>query len=157
MRSAKRSCASASVVFAAILLTIGEAQSRTFDYVFCNQSNLNVFVAVVAQLSATDQRFKVQGWWTIPAGTCGNIGAFPWGWTYYYAEEEDLPERRGDPGSTVHWGGDDVEICVTYPGPFERILSESYACGANEAIQGFKGVFVKPDTGSITVTLNLPR
>jgi uncharacterized membrane protein len=134
---------------AMLFIAAGEARSQTFDYVFCNKTNVKVFVAIAAQMSPKDHRFLVQGWWSIPADQCGNIGAFPRGWVYYYAEQED-------PG-TAYWGADDDSFCVAYPGPFERILTPNYSCGTNETIQGFKAIFVEPNTGSMTVTLNLPR
>jgi uncharacterized membrane protein len=127
----------------------GEARSQTFDYVFCNKTNIKVFVSVAARVAPSDQRFKVAGWWTIPAGDCANVGAFPRGWTYYYSEQDE-------PG-TVYWGATDVSLCVQYPGPFERVLQDNYTCGSNEQVQGFKGVFVEPNTGSMTVTLSPPR
>ena len=79
----------------------------------------------------------------------GNVGSFPRGWAYYYAEQDD-------PG-TGFWGADDVGLCVAYPGPFERILTQNYNCANNEVVQGFKGVFIEPNTGSMTVNLNPPR
>ena len=84
---------------AMLFIADGEARSQTFDYVFCNKTNVKVFVAIAAQMSPKDHRFLVQGWWSIPADQCGNIGAFPRGWVYYYAEQED-------PG-TAYWGADD--------------------------------------------------
>lgn len=149
MRSAKSSLSVVLCSLAMLFVAAGEARSQTFDYIFCNKTNIKVFVAVAALVSPRDSRFKVKGWWTIPANQCGNIGSFPRGWTYYYAEQED-------PG-TGFWGADDVGLCVAYPGPFERTLTQNYTCGSNEAVQGFKGVFIEPNTGSMTVNLNPPR
>ena len=149
MRSAKLSLSAVLCSLAMLFVAAGEARSQTFDYVFCNKTKIKVFVAVATLVSPRDSRFKVAGWWTIPANQCGNIGSFPRGWTYYYAEQDD-------PG-TGFWGADDVGLCVAYPGPFERILTQNYNCANNEVVQGFKGVFIEPNTGSMTVNLNPPR
>ncbi len=149
MRSAKLSLSVVLCSLAMLFFAPGAARSQTFDYVFCNKTSIKVFVAVAARVSPNDQRFKVQGWWTIPAGQCGNVGTFPRGWAYYYAEQDD-------PG-TVYWGADDVQVCVNYPGPFERVLTPNYSCGSNQTLQGFKGIFIDPNTGSMTVTLNPAR
>ena len=149
MRSAKLSLSAVLCSLAMLFVAAGEARSQTFDYVFCNKTNIKVFVAVATLVSPRDSRFKVQGWWTIQPNQCGNVGSFPRGWAYYYAEQDD-------PG-TGFWGADDVGLCVTYPGPFERILTQNYTCGNNEVVQGFKGVFIEPNTGSMTVNLNPPR
>ncbi len=149
MRSAKLSLSVVLCSLAMLFVAAGEARSQTFDYIFCNKTNIKVFVAVATQVSPSDSRFKAQGWWTIPANQCGNIGSFPKGWVYYYAEQED-------PGKG-YWGSDDASLCVRYPGPFERILTSNYTCGNNEAVQGFRGIFVEPNMGSMTVNLNPPR
>jgi uncharacterized membrane protein len=149
MRSAKLSLSAVLCSLAMLFVAAGEARSQTFDYIFCNKTNIKVFVAVATLVSPRDSRFKVQGWWTVQPNACGNIGSFPRGWAYYYAEQDD-------PG-TGFWGADDVGLCVTYPGPFERILTQNYTCGNNEVVQGFKGVFIEPNTGSMTVNLNPPR
>jgi uncharacterized membrane protein len=148
MRSAKAILAVVLCASAMLFVAAGEARSQTFDYVFCNKTRIKVLVAVATLVSPGDKRFKVEGWWTIPAEQCANIGAFPKGWAYYYAEQDD-PD-------TARWEADDVGICVEYPGPFERILTPNYSCASNQKIQGFKSIFVDADTGVITITLNPP-
>jgi uncharacterized membrane protein len=148
MRSAKAILAVVLCASAMLFVAAGEARSQTFDYVFCNKTRVKVLVAVATLVSPGDKRFKVEGWWTIPAEQCANIGAFPKGWAYYYAEQDD-PD-------TARWEADDVGICVEYPGPFERILTPNYSCASNQKIQGFKSIFVDADTGSVTITLNPP-
>ena len=115
---------------------------QTFDYTFCNK---------------TGQVFCIATWWrrrqalhaAVDDGRyCANIGAFPKGWAYYYAEQDE-------PG-TARWEADDVGICVEYPGPFERILTPNYSCGSNQKIQGFKSIFVDADSASVTITLDPP-
>jgi uncharacterized membrane protein len=148
MRSAKVILAVVLCSSAMLFAAVGEARSQTFDYVFCNKTSIKVFVAVAALVSPGDKRFKVQGWWTIPAEQCADIGAFPKGWAYYYAEQDDPGRAR--------WEADDVGICVEYPGPFERILTPNYSCGSNQMIQGFKGIFVDAGTATMTITLDPP-
>ena len=146
MRSARAILAVVLCATAMLFVAGSEARSQTFDYVFCNKTTIKVFVAVATLVSAGDKRFKVAGWWTIPAEQCADIGAFPKGWAYYYAEQDE-------PG-TARWEADDVGICVEYPGPFERILMPNYSCGSNQKIQGFKSIFVDAGAASVTITLN---
>ena len=77
MRSAKAILAVVLCASAMLFVAAGEARSQTFDYVFCNKTRIKVLVAVATLVSPGDKRFKVEGWWTIPAEQCANIGAFP--------------------------------------------------------------------------------
>jgi uncharacterized membrane protein len=117
MRSAKVILAVLLCSSAMLFVAGGEARSQTFDYVFCNKTRIKVLVAVATLVSPGDKRFKVEGWWTIPAEQCANIGAFPKGWAYYYAEQDD-------PG-TARWEADDVGICVEYPTLAARPIRKS--------------------------------
>jgi uncharacterized membrane protein len=147
MRSARLCLSAVLCSLAMLFVAAGEARSQTFDYVFCNRSNTKIFITIATQVSPRDQRFKVAGFWSLPAGQCGSVGSYPRGWVYYFAEQDE-------PG-TGFWGGDDAGICIRYPGPFERILTPNYTCGPNETVQGFKGVFVEHNSASLTVNLNV--
>jgi uncharacterized membrane protein len=132
--------------FALGLCSIGVsgAQAQTFTFQVCNNSKVSASVAVSNLVSATDNRFEVQGWWTVTSGTCENLGDFPQGWFYIYAEQTNT-------GAEV-WEGD-VPLCVQYPGPFEVIHTASITCDADNLKQ-FNSENIPNTTGQYTFTLN---
>jgi uncharacterized membrane protein len=134
------------VAVAALLIGAADASAQTFRFRVCNNSDYVASVAISAHVSPTDERFKVQGWWTVGARNCEWIGYFPKGWFYYYAEER--ARQR------VIWEGKEIKLCVRHPGPWERINTTSYTCRSDETLRGFDAEFIKGDTGSFTVTLN---
>jgi uncharacterized membrane protein len=122
-----------------------DAQTQSFRFRVCNQSNVTSSVAILSRVSTGDNRFVVKGWWTVGAGDCEWIGYFPQGWVYFYAEQRN--------SGRIYWGGNDVSICIRYPGPWERINSTGYNCRSDEALKGFIGDFISSNTGTYTWTL----
>src|SRR5487761_497537 len=98
-------------VLAALYTGTAGAQAQTFTFAVCNKTNQPAYVAISHMISVTDSRFEVEGWWTGAANSRGNIGAFPEGWFYYYAET-----------TGGNWAGT-FPLCVQYPGPFSTIHS----------------------------------
>jgi uncharacterized membrane protein len=88
----------------------------------------------------------VQGWGNAGPGTCSTIGTFPLGWFYYYAEETNT--------QAVVWSGTAANLCVAYPGPFDRIDTANYTCQSNEILRGFSGSQISTTTGAFTWNLN---
>jgi uncharacterized membrane protein len=113
-----------------------------FTFRVCNNGGTQVFMALVHHLGPSDSRWQAHGWFTVTPG-CQNIGSLPKGWLYFYAE------RAGG----TYWGGNDVQICVVHPGPFNRISPPQVTCADNE-LKGFAGVFIESDTGTFTATLD---
>lgn len=125
-------------------LTLGPstASSQTFLFRVCNESNVTAAVAISTHVDVDDQRYAVQGWWAVEPGDCDNIGHFPKGYIYYYAEQRNSGRR--------YWGGDDLMLCVRYPGPWRRINGPGYSCRSDEKLKGFVQNFIEPDTGTFT-------
>jgi uncharacterized membrane protein len=135
-----------SVVLALLGFATDRAQAQTFAFVVCNHTNVTASVATDSLVSPTDDRFVVQGWWSVPPQTCSTIGNFPQGWFYYYAEETNT--------QAVVWSGTALQLCVQHPGPFERINTANYTCGSNEVLRGFAATEVSSTTGTFTLNLN---
>ena len=136
----------AVVLCTALLGFVGaaHAQNQTFLFRICNASAVPAAAAVTSRVSPTDNRWVVRGWWIVNAGDCANIGNFPKGWIYFYAEQKDSGQ--------IYWGGSAVQLCITYPGPFERINTTGFTCENNE-LKGFDSEQVGPGTGTFTWTL----
>jgi len=135
-------------VFALAGLCFGSAgaQAQTFHFRVCNHSDVQASVATASHVSPSDNRYEVQGWWSVPAGSCKDIGNFPKGWFYYYAEQTNTQE--------LVWKGSDAQICVQYPGPFDRINTENYRCASNEELRSFTSTNIANTTGTFTWNLN---
>src|SRR5579863_1270521 len=135
-------------VFAMASLFVGSAgaQAATFSFVVCNHSNVQASVATASHPSANDGGFVVQGWWSVPAGSCKTIGNFVQGWFYYYAEQTNTQD--------LVWKGSDAQVCVDYPGPFTRTNTANYTCTSNEQLRGFTGKEIGSNIGTFTWTLN---
>jgi uncharacterized membrane protein len=135
-------------LFGAASLFIGSAgaQAQTFHFRVCNHSNVQASVATASHVSPTDGDFVIQGWWNVAPGSCDWIGYFPQGWFYYYAEQTNTQQWV--------WKGSDVQICVRYPGPFERVNTNNYTCKSNEELRGFTGKDIGSNIGTFTWTLN---
>jgi uncharacterized membrane protein len=135
-------------VFALAGLFVGSAgaQAQTFHFQVCNHSNVQASVATASHVSPTDGNFVVQGWWSVGPGACEWIGYFPQGWFYYYAEQTNTQD--------LVWKGTDAQICVQYPGPFERTNSANYTCANNEELRGFSGTNIGSNIGTYTWNLN---
>jgi uncharacterized membrane protein len=145
MGAAKVRLAGLFCSLAIVLAGSGRAHSQTFTWQVCNQSGVRAAVAVTARVSPSDSRFQVQGWWVVDSGQCINMGNFPQGWVYIYAEQD---------GGGLYWGGNTTQTCVRYPGPWTRIATANYTCRSDERLKGFDGTFIPDGTGTYTVTLN---
>jgi uncharacterized membrane protein len=143
MRAAKWGL-SVLVGFLAILsVGVGEARSQSALLQVCNKSIVKASVAVTAHSSPGNSNFVVKGWWTVDPGTCVNTQYVPHGWVYVYAQAYS--------GADIEWRGSDTRFCVTYPGPFERVITPSYTCDGN-ILKSFTAYFIESET--FTWTLN---
>ncbi|MGD0024571.1 MAG: DUF1036 domain-containing protein [Xanthobacteraceae bacterium] len=136
-----------SLLFALAGLCAGaaSAQAQTFNLQVCNHSSVSASVATSGLAAVGSDQFVVEGWWTVGAGNCLSLGNFPQGWFYLYAEQTNS-------GQYV-WSGTDLNLCVQYPGPFNRINTTDFTCGANE-LKGFSAVLIPSTTGTFTWNLN---
>lgn len=123
-----------------------QAQPHMFHFQVCNHSKVQASVATASYVSPTDNRYEVQGWWGVGPGKCEWIGYFPQGWFYYYAEQTNTQQ--------IVWVGKDAELCVQYPGPFERINTDNYKCQSNEVLRNFTVFSISDTTGTFTWNLN---
>ena len=100
-----------SLLFFALPFCAGSvaAQAQTFNLQVCNQSGVSAFVAVSSLTGVGSNQWHVEGWWTVPAGSCQVLGSFPDGWFYYYAEQVGASQNE--------WTGTALRLCVQYPGP----------------------------------------
>jgi uncharacterized membrane protein len=135
-----RSVLAATLFGFAAMFTASAAQAQTFSFEVCNKSNLTAYVATSHLVSVSDNRFEVEGWWTVAANSCNTIGTFPEGWFYFYAE-----------ATQGNWSGD-FPLCVQYPGPFTTIHTGSVTC-ADSNLKSFTQKQIT-DSGTFTWTLN---
>lgn len=135
-----------AVALAGLWLSSAGAQAQTFTFEVCNHSNVQASVATASYVSTTDDRFMVQGWWSVGPGSCETIGTFVQGWFYTYAEQTNTQD--------IVWEGNDAHLCVQHPGPFERINTEGYTCKSSEVLRGFTGRQISSTTGTFTWNLD---
>jgi uncharacterized membrane protein len=129
--------------FALLGAGAGEAWSQNALVQICNRSSYDVLGVITANPSSNDSRWLISGWYRVGRGSCRDIKYVPAGhWIYMYAE--------ADGGSDNWWGENNRRFCVTYPGPFERYISDDYNCGGFNLKQ-FKSFFV--DTPTFTWNL----
>ena len=110
---------------------------------FCNKTGSKVFVALALLPEAT-QKWTLNAWHTVNAGSCTNIGNVRTGLFYYYAEKE---------GRKLHWPAAayvDKNFCV----PDTRVnrVMTGATCATGERSLGFRGL--TPNAGKYTFTLN---
>jgi hypothetical protein len=104
-------------------------------------------MAVSHHVSPDDSRFLVEGWYNVKRGQCTDFGPFPKGWFYLYGEQRNRGKHW------LHWSGSDLQLCVVYPGPFERVNTGGYTCDANE-LKGFSSFYVEDSTDTYTWNFN---
>jgi uncharacterized membrane protein len=138
----------ASLLFFVLALSAGSvtAQAQTFNFQVCNQSGVSASVAVSGLTGVGSNQWNVEGWWTVPSGSCRVLGSFPDGWFYYYAEQTGASQNQ--------WAGTALNLCVQYPGPFERVNFSGYNCQSSEQLREFNGTLMPSNEGTFTWTLN---
>lgn len=117
--------------------------SAATDLSFCNKTGSKVFVAI-AHVPETTNKWTLNAWHTVEAGSCKTIGNVRTGLFYYYAEKE---------GRKLHWPAAayvDKNFCV----PDVRVNREitGASCPLGERTVGFRGL--TPSAGKYTFTLN---
>jgi uncharacterized membrane protein len=145
MRAAKSGLIVLFLALAVCCAGSADARAQTFRFRVCNQSNVTAAVAISNYVAVGDNRFVVQGWWSVGAGSCEWLGYFPKGWFYYYAEERNAQR--------LVWEGNDIKLCVRHPGPWERINTTGYNCRSDETLRAFGSEFITNDAGTFTLTL----
>jgi uncharacterized membrane protein len=137
-----------NLLFFALALCAGSvtAQAQTFNFQVCNRSGVSASVAVSGLTGVGSNQWNVEGWWTVPNGDCRVLGSFPDGWFYYYAEQTGASQNQ--------WTGTALNLCVQYPGPFERVNFSGYNCQSSEQLRGFNGTLMPSNEGTFTWTLN---
>ena len=121
------------------------AQGPNFTLRICNSSNVTAGVAIAARLQP--DAWTLAGWGIIEPGNCIEAGTALKGWIYHYAEEVTQSSRK------LVWAGSEIRLCVEYPGPFRRQITDGYECNQNE-LKGFGASFVAPNIGTYTLNLN---
>jgi len=137
-----------SLLFFVLALCAGSvtAQAQTFNFQVCNQSGVSASVAVSSLSGVGSSQWHVEGWWIVPSGSCQVLGSFPDGWFYYYAEQTGASQNE--------WTGTALDLCVQYPGPFDRVNYAGYTCQSSEQLRGFNGTLMPSNEGTFTWTLN---
>jgi uncharacterized membrane protein len=124
----------------------GNTQDQnTFVYRVCNQSAEVAFVTLVMLTAPGSSNLILRGWWAMEVGECAGLAVVPRPGLFFYAETAITN------GKQVVWRGDDVELCVDYPGPFERVPGGD-TCGP-ERMKGFKKILVPSEIGTLTTNL----
>ena len=121
------------------------AQGALFTLRICNSSSVTAGVAIAARLDPRNR--TLAGWGIVEPGDCIEAGTALKGWIYHYAEE--VTQR----GRKAVWAGNEIRLCVEYPGPFRRQLSDGYECNQRE-LKGFGASFVAENIGTYTLNLN---
>lgn len=130
--------ASALAVFA----LSGQAEAAT-ELVVCNKTGSKVFVAL-ATVPDT-QKWTLDAWHAVDAGSCKTVKHVRTGLFYYFAEKE---------GRKLHWPASayvDKNFCVP-SSRVHRVLTAA-ACATGERSLGFRGV-TPSSAGKYTITLN---
>jgi hypothetical protein len=105
----------------------GQAWSQTVRVTVCNDSSIPAWVAVVGRPSPADNRLFISGWYSVESGGCTDTQYVAAGFFYLYAESSPL--NKESPPLVIVWPGNDLTVCVDYPGPFNRLLTGN--CAAN--------------------------
>jgi uncharacterized membrane protein len=121
-----------------------ESDSGTFMLKVCNKSARKASIAVMGRTTTDNDEWHVQGWWSVPAGRCNAIRKYVKGKIYLFAQEDGNP--------SFAWKGDALWLCVAFPGPFDRVNRDGYACQAAEKTVSFSSFSVSES--SFTWDLN---
>jgi hypothetical protein len=98
-----------------------QAGSSTFMARLCNHTSPTLYAALVIKRGGD---WVVKGWWNVAGGQCVNAERSAYGWVYAYAETNQRTWPNQDNRSA-----NVLDICVAYPGPFERINNTAgYTC-----------------------------
>jgi uncharacterized membrane protein len=108
-----------------MLIGTGQAWSQTVLVTVCNDSSVPAYVAVVGRPSPGDNRLFISGWYTVESGGCTNTRYVAAGSFYLFAESPPL--NNESPPLVLQWAGNDLTVCVDYPGPFNRLLAGTCA------------------------------
>ena len=137
-----------AVLLATAFAETASAQSAFFTFRMCNRSGVTAAAVTAVRFDpGRPDIWRLQGWGILAPGECKNLVSGLRGWVYYYAEEA----YRGGRGYT--WAGDETQMCVDYPGPFDRLMPPGVTCDASE-LKGFSRSFVDGNTGLFTLNLN---
>ena len=115
-----------------------------FTLRLCNTSRAKVGVALAYR--PNPDNWIVAGWIGLSPGDCRDFGRFLKD-TYYVYAEEDTSRRR-----KAVWRGRDIQLCVEYPGPFQRVYFQGHTC-SGRLLKGFAEKHVPADVGQVTLNL----
>ena len=117
--------------------------SDYFTFNLCNNTSRKIVFAVSYHVSPVDRQFMVKGWGSVEKRECKDL-TFPKGWFYFYGEQQ---------GTRKFWGGTDSTLCVTYPGPFERVNTAGVQCEASR-LKGFRSKYIPPSQDKYSLSLD---
>ena len=103
-----------------------------FTFRVCNRSDNKASVAL--SYRNENNKWIVQGWWTVNVDECRNLGSFRKGYFYYYAKHYS---------GSGEWRGS-FKLCVKIPNAFKRINRKGYTC-PNRLLKRFVEKQVKTD------------
>jgi uncharacterized membrane protein len=119
--------------------------SRTFQLRVCNKSSIKVSVAVSGHKEPDSTSWHIEGWWTVGPRDCTNI-------TNNYLRGRIYLFAKSYGSNKTTWSGRDLNLCVEFPGPFDRVNTTNYKCHRNERLVSFSSFVADDET--FTWTLN---
>ena len=94
------------------------ASGDYFSFRVCNKSRKKASVAL--SYRNENNKWIVQGWWTVNVGDCRRLGNFRKGYFYYYAKNYS---------GSGEWRGN-FKLCVKIPQAFKRVNRAGYKCNS---------------------------
>ncbi len=104
----------------------------------CNSGDttINLSLAVSETIAAPD-KYRVSGWFEVKERNCTVLGPVSPGWVHVYGQVGG--EDKG------YFRESDVDLCVEYPGPFEKLIVAGANCGSGVR-RGFRRIYVSGET-----------
>ena len=113
-------------------------EAQFFMLKVCNRSSRKASVAAMGRTVLENNDSHVQGWWSVPPGQCNNIRRYVKGVIYLFAQEDGNP--------SFAWKGSASQLCVAFPGPFDRVNRDGYICQTAEKAVPFSSFSVSDST-----------
>lgn len=145
----------AILIIGMIGLSSNLALARTFALQFCNESNVDAYVALALKESEQD-RYTIHGWWQVEKGKCrqlrsglsfANYSTRYWG---FWAHGFNGSNEAYWPTKAEGW----TDFCISNQ-RYERLNRSGYKCSTNEKLRKFGLYQAKADGDPTIVTFKL--
>ena len=138
-----RNAAKGALVALTMLFGAADAKAQNdqwFEFWVCNQTNVNLSIAVISREQPTSREWYVQGWWNVDAQSCRSLGQRPKSAIYAHAM-----------GGGKTWSGD-TRVCVETT-RFKRTNYGNAQCDASRH-RGFRRLNVTANEFTWNLSMN---